>query len=126
MGRGGGLRRQAHRSHFPSEICESDSPQEKTGRGPPPAGIVVAPPLTSTKATKGGGGRMTPEMLRVRDLKVHYHTPRGAIRAVDGVSFVLRRGERLVLVGESGSGKSTVAWALLRLIKPPGRIESGE
>lgn len=63
--------------------------------------------------------------LKVRDLRVHYHTPLGAIRAVDGVSFDLKVGERLGLVGESGSGKSTVAMALMRLIKPPGRIESG-
>lgn len=65
-------------------------------------------------------------MLQVRDLRVHYHTPRGPLRAVDGVSFDLRAGERLGLVGESGSGKSTVALALLRLIKPPGRVEAGK
>jgi len=61
----------------------------------------------------------------VRDLRVYYHTPLGAVRAVDGVGFDLRAGERLGLVGESGSGKSTVAMALMRLIMPPGRIESG-
>jgi len=65
-------------------------------------------------------------MLEVRDLHVHYHTSRGAVRAVNGVSFGIRRGERFGLVGESGSGKSTIALALLRLIRPPGRIESGE
>jgi peptide/nickel transport system ATP-binding protein len=64
-------------------------------------------------------------MLDVRDLHVHYHTSRGAVRAVNGVSFDIRPGERFGLVGESGSGKSTIALALLRLIRPPGRIEAG-
>jgi peptide/nickel transport system ATP-binding protein len=64
--------------------------------------------------------------LRVRDLSVRYHTPRGAVRAADSITFSLRAGERLGIAGESGSGKSTMALSLLRLIKPPGRIESGE
>jgi oligopeptide/dipeptide ABC transporter ATP-binding protein len=65
-------------------------------------------------------------MLEVRDLHVHYHTSAGSVRAVNGVSFDIKRGERFGLVGESGSGKSTIALALLRLIRPPGRIESGQ
>jgi oligopeptide/dipeptide ABC transporter ATP-binding protein len=67
----------------------------------------------------------TSTALRVEDLRVQFHTPRGVVRAVDGVTFDLAPGERLGLVGESGSGKSTIALALLRMIKPPGRIASG-
>src|SRR5438128_11177773 len=67
-----------------------------------------------------------PRILEVRDLRVYYHTPRGPVKAVDGVGFELRAAERFGLVGESGSGKSTIALALMRLIKPPGQIESGQ
>ncbi len=64
-------------------------------------------------------------VLQVRDLTVHYHTPLGPVKAVEGISFDLNEGERLGLVGESGSGKSTTAFALMRLIKPPGQIVDG-
>jgi peptide/nickel transport system ATP-binding protein len=64
-------------------------------------------------------------ILEVRDLRVYYHTPLGPVKAVDGVDFTLRPGERFGLVGESGSGKSTTAWAIMRMIKPPGVIEGG-
>ena len=68
---------------------------------------------------------MTADVLRVEGLSVRYHTAGGAVRAADGITFGLRPGERLGIAGESGSGKSTMALALLRLIKPPGRIEAG-
>jgi peptide/nickel transport system ATP-binding protein len=68
---------------------------------------------------------MSEPVLRVEDLRVYYHTARGPVKAVDGVSFALEAGAKLGLVGESGSGKSTMALALLRMIKPPGRIEGG-
>jgi len=68
---------------------------------------------------------LTEEILQVRDLVVYYHTPSGPVKAVDGVNFSLLKGERFGLVGESGSGKSTTAWAIMRMIRPPGRIEGG-
>jgi len=64
-------------------------------------------------------------VLQVRDLRVYFETARGPVKAVDGVSFQLRERQKLGLVGESGSGKSTIALALLRLIRPPGRIVGG-
>ena len=64
-------------------------------------------------------------VLSVKDLHVYYGTEAGDVKAVNGVSFDLRSGERLALVGESGSGKSTMATALMRMTRPPGRIVSG-
>ncbi len=69
--------------------------------------------------------RSAPVVLQVRDLRVYFETARGPVKAVDGVSFQLRERQKLGLVGESGSGKSTIALALLRLIRPPGRIVGG-
>ncbi|HEY6440451.1 MAG TPA: ABC transporter ATP-binding protein [Acetobacteraceae bacterium] len=69
---------------------------------------------------------MNAALLHVDGLRVSYDHPRGAVRAVDEVSFSLRPRERFGLAGESGSGKSTMALAILRLIRPPGRIDGGE
>ena len=66
-----------------------------------------------------------PELLRVEDLRVEYLTAAGPVRVVDGVSFSVRRGEVFGLAGESGSGKSTIALAILRLLRPPAAITGG-
>jgi len=64
--------------------------------------------------------------LSVRDLHVHFLTYAGVVKAVNGVSLSVRRGEMTALLGESGSGKSVVAWSIFGLIKPPGRVVQGE
>jgi len=67
------------------------------------------------------------EILNVKHLKTHFFTDEGVVRAVDDVSFTIRKGEALGLVGESGCGKSMTALSILRLVpNPPGKIVGGE
>ena len=66
-------------------------------------------------------------VLEVRDLRTHFFTDDGVVKAVEGVSFEVREGETLGIVGESGCGKSVTSLSILRLIpSPPGRITGGE
>ena len=68
-----------------------------------------------------------PFLLEVRNLKTHFATEKGTVKAVDGVDIALDAGDTLGIVGESGCGKTVLALSLLRLIPiPPGRIVSGE
>ena len=67
-----------------------------------------------------------PHLLDVINLKTHFQTREGLVRAVDGVSFYLDRGELLGLVGESGCGKSITALSIMRLVAPPGKIVAGK
>jgi oligopeptide transport system ATP-binding protein len=66
-------------------------------------------------------------LLEVRNIKTYFHTQDGIVKAVDGVSYNVNRGETIALVGESGCGKTVSALSILRLIaEPAGKIISGE
>lgn len=70
---------------------------------------------------------MTETLLKIEDLKLSFHTDRGVVKALDGVSLQIQKGKILGLVGETGCGKSVTANAILRLIpSPPGKIEGGK
>ena len=64
-------------------------------------------------------------LLRVEDLRTHFHSREGTVKAVDGVSFALRRGHTIGIAGESGCGKSVTSLSILRIIPKNGRIVSG-
>jgi len=74
-----------------------------------------------------GGTAGEPEViLRVEDLQTYFYTEDGVVRAVDGVSFNVRRGETLGIVGESGCGKSVTSLSIMRLIGQPGKVVGGK
>jgi oligopeptide/dipeptide ABC transporter ATP-binding protein len=85
-------------------------------RSGPATAAVLAPPRQSRSGTT---------LLQVRDLTMHFQVGSGWVRAVDGITFDLRRGETLGVVGESGSGKTSLGYALLRLLPANGKIMRG-
>ncbi len=86
----------------------------------------VAPCIEDAGRRRHTDQSQTMALLNVDDLSLHFHTREGMVRAVDGVSFSVNKGETLGIAGESGSGKSVMGCSLLGLVPmPPGRIESG-
>ena len=65
-------------------------------------------------------------ILQVKDLTMHYQTKQGPVKAVDGISFDLARGEALGLVGESGCGKTSVAVSLMKLLPDNAQLIDGQ
>ena len=66
-------------------------------------------------------------LLEVKNLKTHFFTADGVVKAVDGISYDVAEGEVVGIVGESGCGKSVGAMSIMRLVaSPPGRIVDGE
>ncbi|MFC4409538.1 ABC transporter ATP-binding protein [Chungangia koreensis] len=63
--------------------------------------------------------------LKVENLRTSFYTEDGQVKAVDGVSFTMNKGETIAIVGESGCGKSVTSFSILRLINPPGKIDGG-
>ena len=83
--------------------------------------------MRSTRAALSRNSRLSDVLLDIRGLKTWFRTDDGMVRAVDGVSLTVNRGETLAVVGESGSGKTVTARSVLKLIDmPPGRFEAGQ
>lgn len=68
---------------------------------------------------------MTNTLLEIQNLKVHFFTDEGVVRAVDGVTCTIQSGKTLCMVGESGSGKSVTARAILQIVRRPGKVVEG-
>jgi len=84
---------------------------------------LESPPLPAL--APDGKQPLPGNLLEVDDLKTYFYTEEGELKAVDGVTFHMKRGKILALVGESGCGKSVTAYSVLRLIQKPGEIVGG-
>ncbi len=88
---------------------------------------IADEPSTDTEPETTESSNDEPPLLEVRDLQTYFHTDEGTVRAVDGISYTIERGESVGIVGESGSGKSVSQISVLKLIPtPPGEIVGGE
>ncbi|MGW5360313.1 ABC transporter ATP-binding protein [Actinopolymorpha pittospori] len=85
--------------------------------------VAAEPPASSPDTPTEAGHDL---VLEIKDLRTHFHTDHGVIRAVDHVDLAVPRGSTVCLVGESGSGKSATARSILQLVDEPGRVVGGQ
>src|ERR1700716_2791795 len=78
-----------------------------------------------TNISQAGARDISGPLLELTDVRTYFRTPRGLVRAVDGVSFTLDRGKALGIVGESGSGKTILSRSIMGLLPPRGTVRSG-
>src|SRR5688572_28960928 len=81
--------------------------------------------LNSAERTVPNPSSMPAPLLAVENLRTYFYAETGVARSVDGVSFEVMPGETVGLVGESGCGKSVTSLSIMRLVRPPGRLEPG-
>jgi peptide/nickel transport system ATP-binding protein len=82
-------------------------------------------PTATSNISQAASRDITGPLLELVDVKTHFKTPRGLVRAVDGVSFTLERGKALGIVGESGSGKTILSRSIMGLLPPRATVRSG-
>ncbi|MEZ4867359.1 MAG: ABC transporter ATP-binding protein [Caldilineaceae bacterium] len=92
----------------------------------PPRDRAASTPQGAATWESSGAKDRPGAVLQINNLHVHYLTADGAVKAVSGVDLSLKAGERLALVGESGCGKTTLALAIMRLLRQPAKIVEGE
>ena len=118
------LRQELDQSLSGHRAACDDRRNQSRGRSPARCAQSAEPHMNMHSAKTEPRAKDT-TIVSVEDLRTHFLTEAGPVKAVDGVSFTIQRGKVLGLVGESGSGKSVTGFSIIGLVEPPGRIVGG-